>query len=323
MRVIIFIDDLDRCSDATVVSTLEAINLVLGGGKYFVVVGMDKDIVEASIKKEQGYEESSKAAQYLNKIVQMSVQLPECTEEGLGSFLKDMGFNFEVKIEAGPDNTNGDGHQSSSVGTLSTYKDIRKPPSHVQTPAVPGTVISESPGNPGIPPPNGDGGQNSVAPVIGKLMQLSSDEERAIKDGLLCAPPMLPRSLKRFVNMHRLAKGVMYGVIGKDEERLEKVENRKIDLVYAMIVLWHCPMQLKWWIQDVKSGAKGKTNTDFHGYVQNSADREVEPEKKQLMRKALGLLTRLSNISQGFKVTLESLKDFQEGLEFCGLECLP
>lgn len=30
----------NRCSDATVVSTLEAINLVLGGAKYFVVIGM-------------------------------------------------------------------------------------------------------------------------------------------------------------------------------------------------------------------------------------------------------------------------------------------
>ena len=64
-----------RCSDKSVVSTLEAINLVLGGGKFLVVVGMDKNIVGDAIQKEQKYTDKEKASDYLAKIVQVLCML--------------------------------------------------------------------------------------------------------------------------------------------------------------------------------------------------------------------------------------------------------
>lgn len=104
--------------------------------------------------------------------------------------------------------------------------------------------------HPTSPPPRDasskfDHGKQSRPPPTGPLMQLTSAEERAIKNGLLCALPILPRSLKRFVNMHRLAKSVLHNT----GEGAETLKGKRIDLVYAMIVLWHCPVQLNWWIQ--------------------------------------------------------------------------
>jgi hypothetical protein len=55
------------------VSTLEAINIVLGGGHMIVVVGMDKALVEEAIQKEQKYEDAGKASQFLAKIVQVGL----------------------------------------------------------------------------------------------------------------------------------------------------------------------------------------------------------------------------------------------------------
>ena len=69
-----------RCSDKTVVSTLEAINLVLGGLRFFAVLGIDKDIVVDAIQKEQDYKDVRKASGYLEKIVQViaAINCPSC-----------------------------------------------------------------------------------------------------------------------------------------------------------------------------------------------------------------------------------------------------
>jgi predicted KAP-like P-loop ATPase len=40
LRILVFIDDLDRCRPSKVVEVLEAVNLVLGPSGFTVVVGM-------------------------------------------------------------------------------------------------------------------------------------------------------------------------------------------------------------------------------------------------------------------------------------------
>ena len=44
-RIVVFIDNLDRCSDDHVVEILQAINLTLGASDFFVFLGMDTEMV--------------------------------------------------------------------------------------------------------------------------------------------------------------------------------------------------------------------------------------------------------------------------------------
>jgi len=74
-QIVVFVDDLDRCSSSSaMVEVLEAINIVLGGSRFFVVLGMDKAIIRAAIVKDaDGVDSDKKAEEFLQKIVQVGL----------------------------------------------------------------------------------------------------------------------------------------------------------------------------------------------------------------------------------------------------------
>lgn len=45
---------------------------MLGGVKFFAVLGMDKDIITSAIQKEHDYKDVHKSIEYLEKIVQVT-----------------------------------------------------------------------------------------------------------------------------------------------------------------------------------------------------------------------------------------------------------
>lgn len=77
-RVVVLVDDLDRCLPGTVVATLEAVKLFLSVPKMAFVVAADRRTVSLAIATQ--YEPSPHAAemgrQYLEKIVQIPVRVP-------------------------------------------------------------------------------------------------------------------------------------------------------------------------------------------------------------------------------------------------------
>jgi hypothetical protein len=79
-RVVVFIDDLDRCSDEKVVEILQAINLILSKSSFYVVVGMDTEMIYRAIndrhKVALEHREQKFAENYLRKIVQLQFHLP-------------------------------------------------------------------------------------------------------------------------------------------------------------------------------------------------------------------------------------------------------
>src|SRR5262249_59712508 len=79
-RMVVVIDDLDRCEPEKAVEMLQAINLLLNFESFIVVMGIDARIVTRAIEKHyrdllgpagaSGYE-------YLDKIVKIPFRIPE------------------------------------------------------------------------------------------------------------------------------------------------------------------------------------------------------------------------------------------------------
>jgi hypothetical protein len=77
-RVVVLVDDLDRCMPQAVIATLEAIKLFLSVRKMAFVIAADQDMVENAIAAEIGTSRRGDffARHYLEKIVQLPISLP-------------------------------------------------------------------------------------------------------------------------------------------------------------------------------------------------------------------------------------------------------
>ena len=89
-RILILIDDLDRCEPEKAVEVLQAVNLLLNFKSFIVCLGIDARIVTGAIEKHydgllgrtgaSGYE-------YLDKIVQIPFRIPEPNPEEVKAFI--------------------------------------------------------------------------------------------------------------------------------------------------------------------------------------------------------------------------------------------
>ena len=81
-RVIIFIDDLDRCSPKKALEVLESVKLFLGMEGFIFVVGLSHKIVTHLIT--QAYTETGvKGEDYIKKIIQIPIKIPSWSQENI------------------------------------------------------------------------------------------------------------------------------------------------------------------------------------------------------------------------------------------------
>lgn len=81
-RVVVLVDDLDRCLPPAVLATLEAIKLFLSVKGMAFVIAADQDMIKSSIAASLSASNRSEefAKRYLEKIVQLPVALPRLSE---------------------------------------------------------------------------------------------------------------------------------------------------------------------------------------------------------------------------------------------------
>ena len=89
-RLLVVIDDLDRCEPEKAVEMLQAINLLLDRPSFVICLGIDARVVTAAV--ERHYHETLGRAgitgyEYLDKIVQIPFTIPEPTKDDLIVFL--------------------------------------------------------------------------------------------------------------------------------------------------------------------------------------------------------------------------------------------
>lgn len=85
-RLVVFIDDLDRCSDQAVFRLLEAIKLYLSSRHCVFVFGLDAGHVETAIARSSEFR-PREAAQYVEKLFQVRLNLPQPDDEQMRRFL--------------------------------------------------------------------------------------------------------------------------------------------------------------------------------------------------------------------------------------------
>ncbi len=192
-RVVVFIDNLDRCSDEKVADVLSAIHLILGASDFFVFLGIDTKMVHEAIARLRGYEPNEDhgkqyARDYLRKIIQLSFQLPQTAVDRRAFFIAQL-FSAEARHEAGMHGNSAASTGSSPAGTP-LPETVRKSPTVTWFPADLALVSS---------------------PRVQNLMEVQDSKEELDAFGemqeFICSNP---RELKRLVNVHRLVKILLW-----------------------------------------------------------------------------------------------------------------
>src|SRR5690606_11637359 len=78
-RLVVFIDELDRCSPDTILDTLEAIRLFLFTGNSVFIIGADERHIAYAVKRKFNEIEGQQiniGKEYLEKIIQYPIRIP-------------------------------------------------------------------------------------------------------------------------------------------------------------------------------------------------------------------------------------------------------
>lgn len=212
-RIVLYIDDLDRCPEDRVVEVLEAVNLLMAFPLFIVVVGVDPRWVKnALIMRYQlqfgsQINESSKdkeivkieASNYLEKIFQVPFHLKEADDLQIKKMIK-------------------------ALSEDKSYME-KTPKSEVNYPAYPGTPASAF-----LKDENGNVIINPIpiiqkpkeVDVVEEYLELSEREVELLQD-LSGIVGNNPRGVKRFVNVYQVVKaheGLIYRQEIEDKEFL-------------------------------------------------------------------------------------------------------
>ena len=183
-RIVLYIDDLDRCPEEKVVEVLHAVHLLLAFDLFVVIVAVDSKWLLHSLKQ---YSTAfagrgswrSTPLNYLEKIIQIPFTLDPMTETGYATFINDLTRPSENTIQPG-DAAHNVAPAAQSAGA--------------QQPGASAASAFST-----LPPP--------VDPNPAPLN--FSPEEKAFMAGDLYALMSSPRNTKRFANVYRLIRATL------------------------------------------------------------------------------------------------------------------
>jgi photosystem II stability/assembly factor-like uncharacterized protein len=99
-RLVLFIDDLDRCDCATVREVLELVNYLVSVGQCFIVLGMAMEHVACCIEPKTPKQQSDGyAMQYLKKLVNIEVPVPKADLNGIRAMLENQSRAGERPVD--------------------------------------------------------------------------------------------------------------------------------------------------------------------------------------------------------------------------------
>jgi hypothetical protein len=196
-RVIVMVDDLDRCSEDKVVELMQAVNVVLAESRIYTLLAIDGKMVRRAIfrhhrdDRERDLPEEYRltrefSSEYLEKIVQFFIQLPPTSEQLRRSFVAGM-FAIPEPVNVQPPSTSIRGQELDVDRDLAVDRLALRAPELVLDVTV--TDTSEE--------------------------QLAMADSQALLDDN-------PRELKRAVNIHRFVKLALYRPESPPDEETQR-----------------------------------------------------------------------------------------------------
>jgi cell division protein FtsB len=201
-RIVLYIDDLDRCPPRYVRDVLQAVHLLLAFPLFVVVVGVDARWVSRSLEREYrdqlrpekgpkrggsvaGY--GATAYDYLEKIFQVPFWVQPLSEKATRDLLAGI-----VTVRD---------RQTPSLQPTPGVTLPAPPPPAPPTPVSPAPVPVQQPATP-TPPPAPQPGDDRLTPALLKL----EPEELEEMQKLAALIGRSPRSVKRFANIYRIIR---------------------------------------------------------------------------------------------------------------------
>lgn len=89
-RVVVLIDDLDRCQPERIIDTLEVIKLFLSVNKTTFIIAADENVIQYAIKKKYPKIDDFNIEldkEYIEKIIQLPIQIPELSSKDIQNYL--------------------------------------------------------------------------------------------------------------------------------------------------------------------------------------------------------------------------------------------
>jgi hypothetical protein len=221
-RVVLYVDDLDRCATRRVVEVLEAVHLLLALDLFVVVVGVDPRWLLSSLERHYSAQfapRSSSAGSralwtttpqnYLEKIFQIPFNLRPMDPDGFNHLVTSL-----LPLRAPP----GDGDGPHGEGRPPA------PPTHAASGA-------SGPAPPPPPPPAGDAGD--VPPVDDDLNPAGLTVEPHELEFLSTLSGLVPtpRATKRLVNTYRLLRAPL------DEPSLRRLVDDQYGVVLTLLAV--------------------------------------------------------------------------------------
>ena len=97
-RLVVFIDDLDRCVPEKAIDILEAIKLFLNVPQTVFLIGTDKKVIENGILQKYGEKSAGWGKNYLDKIIQVPFTLPPLSKkEIIEHFITHLDISSDIK----------------------------------------------------------------------------------------------------------------------------------------------------------------------------------------------------------------------------------
>ena len=188
-RIILYIDDLDRCPEERVVEVLEAVNLLMAFPLFVVVVGVDPRWVKnALIKRHQlqftkSMEENGiqpiSPSDYLEKIFQIPFTLKEADDKSVKSMLASISGTASVKTKAKKAANPQANNQSENIQANSEPQQEIEPSQKLPT--------------------------KKEMQQLAEILTLTDEEMQLIQSMSLIIGSS-PRGIKRFVNIYKIIK---------------------------------------------------------------------------------------------------------------------
>jgi len=187
-RVVVFIDDIDRCSPDKIMQMLESIKLLLDTKNFVFVLGMDAKVVRLAIGQHYKFMAETPAKReemgrsYLEKIVQIPFALPQASPDDLVNMKNEL---FKGLLEK-------EDKVGKAKGTAPNGKIIQLPEGSLED--------SEKTSDIGTPPLPGP----KVDPEL--EMELLKEENETLEKILLEGLELSPRLLTRLKNIYLIAR---------------------------------------------------------------------------------------------------------------------